>query len=456
MHGQLSERLNAFMLYGINPIATLEEPHTKQLVKELGADGLEGRPHIPQDTQRIIKQKVFGNRFRDISAREWRLIPYCLWDENPSLIEHENLFTELSSYYAKNNKRSNTKALIWAYLTNYNPERKYFKDLGRLITSLIENQEWAEIWRQKHTSFNLFDSSKAHVNLAKAFTSTDYSISDFMESVHENWETGASPLFAEIFREACRQSLNSQQKREILLTRIMEWAVDDNHVLRYPFYKAELVNALLLPWLEQTPEDELKEVIKNFLLHYFDDPRLKPAQWATVSQDAADVMFRWLAEANLRQFFAVVDEVANANHWGYRKAFWESYLKFNMEAWVVFGPECERVSHRLFGKDLKYSRFKGSGNQSNHAVLIMKIGDLIITEWSHDGACRMYHANSPEAPKMYQPKYEPEELKNLKTGHDGWFRHSTSPKNPYLWQPKFADYIRKKTGYVIDSRKYRL
>jgi hypothetical protein len=106
-----------------------------------------------------------------------------------------------------------------------------------------------------------------------------------------------------------------------------------------------------LPWQQAAPEDALRERITEFLLKHFKDPRICPENWRKVPDEATSVLRRWLTRIALEQFFEVVDQVAEAGQWMYRRPFWMSYDKANVieDAWVLFGPVAKRlarISHR--------------------------------------------------------------------------------------------------------------
>lgn len=160
----------------------------------------------------------------------------------------------------------------------------------------------------------------------------------------------------------------------------------------------------------------------------------------------------WLVEDTLDDFFQLLeytsqgDEVAS-RHWRFRKAFWSAYLRAGLiqDAWVVLAHEVdEEARHRLNMDRKGYGRFvRGGGFQKNHAVLIMRIGHLVITEWSHSGKFRVWNEGQTgtEPPWFYQPRYTREQLISEASyeGSHGGSEHGT-------WQRRLASYIHDETG----------
>lgn len=459
MTGKLKNHLDRIQQTGITPFFDMPPCKIEQWLKEMDAEGLQGRPTILLDTEKKIREKVFAGGWDDITNREWRIIPSCLWGEEPYLADHETIFEKIHVHYSKrNNGIRQINRLIGEYFYHYSPDKRNLHKLGNMIKRLIEDNSQAQEWMKK---LFLFDPSKAHIDLAEVLMTNDYPISDVLSAIYEKWSKGnAVPFFANVFKELCKQSTRLTKLDEghkNLLKEMMTWAIDEeNDVLRYEVNRGELADALLCPFAQHNQESEFADRILKFMLKHYDDPRLHEGKWIGVSDSARSLMLQWLSKRSLDQFFHVVGRVAKASHWKYRRQFWKCYLNYDMEVWVVFADLCQNFSRRVFGEELKYGKFNGGSPQSNHAVLIMRIDSLIIADWSHDGACRMYSVNDPRAPKMYEDSYKVSDLNSISRHESGYFRHHNTRDNPYFWQPRFAQYIHNKTGIFIDEREYRL
>lgn len=216
--------------------------------------------------------------------------------------------------------------------------------------------------------------------------------------------------------------------------------------------------ALLGYWDSQTPSKELKEYLKHLFLSNLRDPRAYPQRWSSIDEQYQKIIKRWLTEESFEMLIQVLDAVADLGHWNDRKDFWSYYLKneFISDSWVVFGTEAHMQAKRLqreglLSKSAGFAKFKrGSGSvQSNHSVIIMKIGEMVISEWTHSGRVRMFINNSIKAPEFYKLEYSANHIR-----YDGYrlsSQYSSYGNEVFLdhhsnWQIKVAEFIRKHTG----------
>lgn len=259
------------------------------------------------------------------------------------------------------------------------------------------------------------------------------------------------------------KQLRRRQLSAAVLAQLLSFAeVDEPSGRRLRFTSAaseRLVDSLLLPFEAQEPDSDLQALIKRFVLDHFGDPRLKPQRWSRVDNRAQRVIRRWLVAATLEDFFRVLDESMRRQpdpdaerHWPYRRAFWTAYLNHDQisEAWVVLGSRVAAdTKHILSEISANYGRLQSSGSaRASHAVLILQIGPLIITEWSHSGKYRVWHANNPCAPKFYRGHYLRDDLVTL-PDFDGSHHGAENGR----WQEILEQHIRKQTGIRISLRE---
>jgi hypothetical protein len=69
---------------------------------------------------------------------------------------------------------------------------------------------------------------------------------------------------------------------------------------------------------------------------------------------------------------------------------------------------------RLYGDVLfqKGAPAVAPGSPSNQSVLLMRLGDLIIAEWSHNGAIRFWKSTDKHAPQFHLPEYVGSQLRD--------------------------------------------
>jgi chemotaxis protein MotB len=207
------------------------------------------------------------------------------------------------------------------------------------------------------------------------------------------------------------------------------------------------VGAAIEPFGDTMPGKELRDRFLSFALKLLGDPRVNALRWQGCLK-ARDIACRWLTEQSLRQFFEVVDHVARPEHWNYRHAFWNALYEKNYiyDAWVVFDRYGAAEARRMFQGKISFATFNETVQQG-HAVLLLRIGSLIIAEWSHTGSCRIWDTSKGESgPQLYKNRYRKVELQ-AQVNPEGVFGHY----NPtgYFWQRKIAEYLRSRCNIVL-------
>ncbi|EJG1713943.1 EH signature domain-containing protein [Vibrio parahaemolyticus] len=251
--------------------------------------------------------------------------------------------------------------------------------------------------------------------------------------------------------------LASHEQQKQTVDQILRESITQQRMLKYPSYRTHLIEALLLPFQQQKPRSDVKETIKGFVLGYFKDPRVHNGAWANVSDAAKKVFLSWMVESTLEDFFSLLDYVSRGDetadrHWRYRKAFWKAYLDIEAidEAWLVLGPYAKSMSNQFLEGGSSYGVFvRGSGVNSRHSALILRIGNLIITEWSHSGKYRYWFDASPSAPQFYLSDYNRNMLVNSPYQEDSHYNSENG-----TWQRQLSDSIKNYTGITIRYNNY--
>lgn len=92
----------------------------------------------------------------------------------------------------------------------------------------------------------------------------------------------------------------------------------------------------------------------------------------------------------------------------------------------------------LSSSETGYASLKPGYNvKKNHSAIIMRIGQLTITEWSHSGSFRAWLPDAKRCPELYKSVYSRSDLVENATferTHQGG------------WQSRFADLIDDQTG----------
>ncbi|GIU46499.1 EH signature domain-containing protein [Shewanella algidipiscicola] len=251
--------------------------------------------------------------------------------------------------------------------------------------------------------------------------------------------------------------LASREWQKQTIGQILRESITQQRTLKYPSYRSHLIEALLLPFQNQKPLKEVKETIKGFVLSFFKDPRVNNALWVNVNIEAKKIFLSWMVESTLEDFFSLLDYVSHGDdtadrHWRYRKAFWKAYLDIEAidEAWLVLGPHAKSMSNHFLKGETSYGYFvRGSGVNHRHSALILRIGNLIITEWSHSGKYRYWLDTSQFAPRFYLTEYNRKMLVNLPYHEDSHYNSENG-----TWQRQLSDSIANHTNIKIKYNNY--
>ena len=140
--------------------------------------------------------------------------------------------------------------------------------------------------------------------------------------------------------------------------------------------------------------------------------------------------------------------------WEDRQEFWTPYYRqgYITEAWAILGPVAQRyVKRKYHGADLAYGLLSGQSDEGQ-SVLLMRMGDYLFCEWSHNGKLRVTSIDSTIVPMMYARYcdndnlfFNPESFpSNTGTVHYDGLPHLRSDTK--WWQTTAASFINKKLG----------
>lgn len=446
-------------------IALPEIPKMDEAYREAKQKLGEGSPITLPTTQEseywvnLAKKIALQESWNDLKPREIKNIVLCLWYGDSPLAGDEHFLKSFLKVCEARIKKSLCRALIWVYLYNYELNRPGIVLLGQWLTKTVGHYDW--LWADRHRELSLFGGHQASRAIADTVMSGHENVSTVLESygLGGTLQSGgmASAAFLEALKSYSEKAKSNHAEKIVLrLNRILEWARLDGRSFSYPKLKTLFIESLLLPWINVTPDDKIVNTTQSFLLDCFGDPRFGGASWKGVDENAMRVIRGWLVKRALAQFLDVVDELALDHQWIYRRAFWMAYYNKGVisDAWVAFAAngayKAQQIARR--NKDnswLSFGTLRGAGD-TNHAILILRIGDLIIADFSHNGKCRIWTAGNRDAPKPYEPHYNRSDLVNYSSNYE--FIHSGSPN--YLWQGHVASAIHNVTGIIMMARDF--
>jgi hypothetical protein len=170
--------------------------------------------------------------------------------------------------------------------------------------------------------------------------------------------------------------------------------------------------------------------VKEIIDRNFNDPRIDAHKWPSISEylggektrnRCIDVVKQWHIYQSISLFFKLIEQVVEGeeheHQFPQRRKYWIDYFDKGKvsDAWVILGARGaqEAVRYQQSGDSdfasLTWARL--SSSKSDQCVLLMKIGDATVVEWSHSGACRVWKSSDRNAPMMSRPKYDGSDLR---------------------------------------------
>jgi hypothetical protein len=399
--------------------------------------------------------------FDGIRKRDWRHVPYAIWINDaggllniPAAIDR---YLNLELPKALTETRRPLKwgrPLVFIYVERYNPNDSLFKTISKHAKDFFNspkiNNACSIVGLAR--SLNLFDVTEGPRKTAESIASSRRTLREWIQ-INELWPSFGTSLFAEAAFNSFLQSNEDFRRSVDFINTVFEWSVTDRGDLRYSSSRIKLAEALLLPWRFNQPNDSIQSQLVSYLLKHYGDPRIGKNLWHGVSSEAIRVLIGWINGRTLEAFFRILQETADII-WQYRQKFWTAYFKAGHidEAWVALGPDAANVLKRLDDtKQLKYANLLGS--ESSQSILLIRIGQIIFCEWSHNGRLRAQRIDSPDSPAMYKTYYESEDLRfqsldfNNGSTQDPGLVHFSSQNGG--WQERARLFIQKQTGIRI-------
>ena len=414
-------------------------------------------PDLDQIAGRIREAFSSGG---ELDRRDLRHAAWCIWAGHRPLENDGPLLRWLLNKLQELGRRSHFRSLASAFLIYFGDITDARRIVGRVLA------HWAEAiggtWNELSQSHKIFDPARGPEQIAGAALAKRTSAPGLL-AMHQIGSLPAESGFAEASFVEGLKIIRLAKKLAPLdrLEQIRLWGLKQDGSFFFVNRKEILVDSLVLPYeQEQLPKDCQKKYLE-FLVGKLGDPRTKTTNWIAVSDEAKALVRKWLTGQTLGQFLDVVDHFALASQWQYRRAFWDAVYDKDLiaDAWVIFD-----VASATYAKSvMKGSDFgRWEGNARTAACLLLSIGNGVIAEWSHNGACNIWRDRSEQGvPAFHRTKYCPPDVRKSRDGssaiskrEDGIYWHMSSES--YNWQQQVANEIYSLTGVRVTERDYRL
>lgn len=399
-----------------------------------------------------LRTALVAGRLDQVSDRDWTRAAFALWHGEAPLAAEPRFLDPYLSRLDQRRRRREVSSLISAYLRAFVADLPSIRQVAAVLARLVLIWDWP--WAGRQREHRLFDPERGPAALAQACLSDDEPARILAELGLEHLHGQGLVLMAQLVAVAnVEKALASGREPDARLDRLLRWAVDAGGVA--PKLRGPLADALLRPWLSWPVPDQLKDRIQKFLLQHYGDPRTKPHHWAAASDEARQVFRKWLARVALAQFLEVIDRLALDRQWKYRRAFWTAYFDRDWvwDARVAFGPGGADLARQLFGPDAPFATLVRGGRKPidrNHAVLLLRLGDLVIADWSHNGRCAIWREGDREAPSLLRPRYNSDDI-DWSSADQSWVHAGAAN---YAWQNNVRRFIAEKTGHALHQREF--
>jgi hypothetical protein len=432
-------------------------------------------PDAEEDAQ--LLQRVRPIQPEQLSSRDIRrsLPPAWRWlDRNQG--DDLEWLTRLTTDAVARASRPIDRSLVMTWLDVF-PEGDGADVLANAARTAAERYEWP--YRPAGREFNLWDHDEAAQRVGKELlTGTDADAVLRRASLHAGVYSGN--LVQSALTSICDEVADSHRSNAAtncenllgLLTRMGDAAVSSAT-------RPLLVRALLKPWANTAPDNDLRVRIQRFALKQYGDPRFDTSKWSAFSQalqtrgysqdmeSLKAILLQWLNRAAFEIFFKLIGQSTSApEQWAAREEFWRHYLEHNhiKRAYFMLGSDAERRARPYWQKLQEAGGYGLIDSDANpdHSAFLMEIGDVIIAEWTHNGSSCFWKPDAVHRPIFGAKRYDGSLMRATDKMKVAAYRQAVSlrsdslwialphnpPRSSYKrgWHSKFAFQIREWTG----------
>jgi hypothetical protein len=443
------------------------EPKSLKKASEMVRSKFEDGELTPQVNLNSLQRKAWfilqdeDRQLEEFSQKEAKYLAHIAYlGDKKKLIEQEDFWNFIERQLENTTRSSEISKWVHVYLRYEGEGIQHSKELGKKLYELIEQYEGqsSRVKSWKEDKELLFESGKSGA-VGKKLLEQAQTVSEFLKSLRLSTELRESQFVERIIK----QMIDTAAQK---YPRFLRQALDSLKVQKEDGStenrSKDLVRYAATKILREAGVDcekKRKELIRNEIIHHLGDPRAthNRANWTGVAEESRRVFQQWLSQRDIEFFFEVVskteEQISSQTHWRYRKKFWEAYLPFIENTWVVMGSKAKQMAKLLFADDLdklKYGRLKNAN--SRQSVFFLRIKGYDIVEYSHQGASRIWRVE--ESPLEFRQrsisvhKFRRDDTTNIKR-----FVHRMSER--YRWQNKIAGWIRRNIG-IEPTKSYRL
>lgn len=375
---------------------------------------------VPErDRERLVqfvKTKLDSNNWKDTKLSLVTRAARVIFDKD--FCQRTDL-ENLRSFYIEETRASTRQgflaAMVSVYLTTYQPKAPHTSSLAGALKA-AHNRLGAK-WQNLLKQFpHLFD-AKADERLASLMAEMD----DPWRGLKAlGFQSPHAPGLMDHAHLAYVRAIGTKLSAKAEIDRLLGWLKPEGHEAKASG-AAEAISALLEPWQKAAPSDGLRAHLVDHLVDLYGDPRIvRGAPWSGVNQGLKEIVFRWLTREDIIYFMDVVSAAEDSHMWPERRKFWLGLHKKNQidAAWVAFSYEAQSVARQQYSKlgaraSRQYGIQEARGTRSKTSLLILKIGNCIVVEGSHNYKVHIFRASNKAAPKLFVYRYNCEIVRGI-------------------------------------------
>lgn len=340
-----------------------------------------------------------------------------------------------------------------ACLNSYPEDLATFHEIRSTVGRLIakDTSVRSERWRSRLREFRLLEPDGPALLGARLTNEPPEPLLEAAGLTGELRSSGFVAAAAVRSADAIRVEMQSGADCSKRIARLLELLCPKGR-FAFPQLRPLLARILLRPYESANPSDSNFQALVSLFFTTHGDPRIYPAaDWRGVEEQDRQVMLRWLVRETFEYFLRIIGATAKGSHWTSRRHFWGAYIEagYVTDAWVVLGRSARARARRSDSIATGgYATLKGPTN-SAQSVLLLRLGRVIVGEWSSDGACRLWSPSNPSAPKLYQPSYD---ATQLRCGASAEIRHTGDEQG--MWQRRIEYLLSQWLGISLPSSSF--
>jgi hypothetical protein len=432
-------------------------------------------PGLPERLRKLFNREM-ERGYQGVSRNSYRKLPYAYFvtgkfsldEEHPELVDR--YWNEVLPEALRSSERRCNRwlgPLLRCYVDAFDPVGREFgrfaKKLGEVVRSAGAAGQMLSALRQLDDAYHFLTPDKVYDELATRAREQFRQQAPPFDLLLEQLGFINTSLGKATLRSILATETSNLRERELVFG-LLHWVGRLETSVARSDISALFADALLSAWSNRQPEEAVRRALLEFFIAQYGDPRTggnRQIRWAGVSDVALTVILRWLAGDTLRAFIKVLQQTAD-EIWEHREKFWMAFYDAGHidEVWLALGRDARLQAREIdrFEGQRRYGSLDGAGVHRQHSVLLIKIGDLVFSEWSHSGSLRALSVDDPRGPRLYLLTYDGADIRDSGSldFHDGRLqgkslRHHGSSNG--TWQRTARDFIRKHTGiYMSDSK----